>query len=362
MAEYDDPELERLVRGSLDTHAGEVDTTVPVAARARAAARPRRGRWIAAGAAVAVAAAIAAVTVPVLVVDHQEPTNDVQPLTGQPSFGRTEYWRGVQVDVPAGWGWGTAPASVGGGNDDGLYLCGGPGAVLLPDGHREVHADPTRPYVGRPIMLSDACTGGTPLRNPQAPYVWLGADLPPGTSDVGNRYTQETVEVGGTTVTVGTDDATLRDRILASASATTGPCAPELHAPPVVAVTEDGDQKQPDSLTVCAYRSEEDGTYSLVYGDVLGAAAAAATEDLVAAGPVITGDCLSPQGGEWVTLSADGDGWSREYVIDLNCPAVTDSLGQMHRLEPAMVRPWAVDGLPVTLYGPMFRFFIGTLG
>ena len=36
MTDHDDPELDRLVRASLGTHAGEVDTAVPVVARARA--------------------------------------------------------------------------------------------------------------------------------------------------------------------------------------------------------------------------------------------------------------------------------------------------------------------------------------
>jgi hypothetical protein len=216
-------------------------------------------------------------------------------------------------------------------------------------------------------MLSDACMGGTPLLDPQAPYVWLGADLTPGTSDVGNGYTQETVEVAGTTVTVATDDATLRRRILASVTIG-GPCAPSLSAPPVAGGAL-GDREQDDTLVVCAYRSEEDGSYGLVYGDVLDGAAARATQAVVAPAPVLTGDCLSPQGGEWVTLTADVDaGWSGQYVVDLTCPAITDPRGQMHRLTPAMVRPWAVDGLPVTVYGPAggkggtFDSFIGMLG
>jgi hypothetical protein len=365
MSEYDEPELERLVRASLDTHASEVDTAVPVATRARAAARKSHRGWIAVGA--AVVAAAAAVLVPVLVVDHGELSETPRPVTQLPAQWRTEYWRDAAVDVPVGWGWGTAPRRSDFGDDPGLYLCGGPGAMLLPSGRR-VNADPTRPYVGRPIMLSDACAGGAPLRNPQAPYVWLGADLPAGTSDVGNGYTQETVEVGGTTVTVGTDDPAVRERILASATVG-GPCAPSLGAPPVVEATEDGDPKEADSLLVCAYRADDNGSYGLVYADELDTAAADATEDLVRSAPVIIGDCLSPEGGEWVTLSARGDsGWSREYVVDLNCPAVTDSTGQMHRLEPAMVGPWAVDGLTVTLYGPFggkgatFDSFIGMLG
>jgi hypothetical protein len=374
MTEHDDHQLERLVRASLDDHAGEVDSSVPVAARARTAARKHRAGWVV----LAASAAVAAVAIAAVVVDRvSTPSADTPPVADLPSTTaspaapegwRAEYWKGIRIEVPSAWGWGTAPRRDGVGDDRDLYLCGGPGATRTVDGRSTLIADPSLPYVGRPIMLSDACLGGDVMRDPQAPYVWLGADLRPATSDVGNGYTQETVEVGGTTVTVGTDDPALREEILASATLG-GPCAPALTAPPYVEVGEDGAQRAADSLLVCAYRSEDDGSYSLVYADELGAAAADATEDMVRSAPVITGDCLSPEGGEWVTLSARGDsGWSREYVVDLNCPAVTDFTGQMHRLEPAMVRPWAVDGLPVTLYGPFggkgatFDSFIGMLG
>src|SRR3546814_15859649 len=53
---------------------------------------------------------------------------------------------------------------------------------------------------------------------PQAPYVWLGADVEPGTIDAGNGFTQETIEVNGSTVTVATQDESIRRRILDSAA------------------------------------------------------------------------------------------------------------------------------------------------
>jgi hypothetical protein len=363
MTDHDDPELECLVRASLDTHAGEVDTAVPVGARARAGVRRRRTGRLAVGAAVA---AVAAVAVTAVLVERDVPTGseDTPAVSGPATPGvsvadgwRREYWHGVHVDVPAAWGWGTAPVRTGVDNDDRLYLCGGPGAMRTPAGGQSVNPDDAVAYVGRPIMLSDLCIGGDSLENPKTPYVWLGADLPPGISDVGDGYTQVTVEVAGTTVTVGSDDVDRRKQILASVAAG-GPCAPSLDAPPVVA----GDDADPG--TVCAYRPESDGTYSLVYGAVLDASVVARTEQLVASSPVLTGDCLSPEGGEWVSLAAGGRG----FVVDLTCPAITDPDGNMHRLTPAMVRPWAVGGLPATVYGPYggkgasFGSFIGMLG
>lgn len=339
----DDMALERMVRESLGAHAEEVDTTVPVAARAGAAARKRRTGWIALGAAAAVAAA-AVVGVAVARVDP--PAAEPAPSTPVADW-RTEYWNDVRVDVPADWDWGTTPEVEG----DRLLFCGGPDEDAVG-------------YVGRPISLTDVCRMGEP--DPTEPYVWLGSDVPIGTEDVGNGYVQETVRVGDTVVTVGTDDAALRRQILDSV-AVGGPCAPSLDAPPEV-VFSGGDEPAARSLLACAYRDNEDGTYELVYAGELDAAAALETEQLVAAAPVLTGDCMNAQGGEWVTLTARGAGWSREYVVDLTCPAVTDPLGRMHRLTPAMVQPWAVDGLPRTLYGPtggkgaVFEDFIGPQG
>ncbi|WP_243060863.1 hypothetical protein [Nocardioides sp. SR21] len=346
-------DLERMVRESLGAHAEEVDTTVPVAARAGAAARSRRGTRIAVGAVVAAVAAVAVVVVASGQTDA--PNRTVPPASSQspattPAGWRTEYWNDVQVAVPADWGWGTAPIRIG----DELALCGDIGEAMTG-------------YVGRPISLSDVCLGGDVGHDPEAPYVWLGSELPLGTADVGNGYTRETVQVGGTAVTVATDDPALRQQILDSV-AVGGPCAPSLDAPPGVEPAEDGALKAADSLLVCAYRDEGGGDYRLVAAEELGAEAAAATEDAIRSAPVLTGDCLNASGGEWATLTASGDGWSREYVVDLNCPAVTDSLWRMHRLTPEMVEPWAVGALPYSLYGPMggkgawFGHFIGVLG
>ena len=343
MSEHD-LELERLVRASLDAHAAEADTAVPVAARARAAARTRRGTRIAAGLAVA---AVAAVAVTAVAVDRADPPSEPAPPvatspTPLPHAGwRTEYWHDLSIEVPEGWGWGVSP------DRDGAF-CGGPGAMRTPEGGDLAEADPTTPYVGRPIMLSDVCVSQDDSSGPRAPYVWLGSDVPLGTRHLGNGYTQETVEIGGTTVTVGTDDPAQRQQILASA-AVGGPCASSLDAPPEVDVSG-GDEPAASSLLVCAYRGAVAGSYDLVYADQLDAEAAAATEAAIESAPVLLGDCLNASGGDWAMLTARGDGWSREYAVDLNCPGVTDSLGRMHRLTPAMLHPWAVNGLPASIY------------
>ncbi len=114
-----------------------------------------------------------------------------------PDGWRTEQWHDLAVDVPAHWGYGAAPMRL----VDDTNICGD-----LPDG----------PYVGRPVHGPDMCWAGDRLPGASAPYVWLGADVEPGTVALGNGTVQETVEVAGTTLTVAADDP-LRRRILASA-------------------------------------------------------------------------------------------------------------------------------------------------
>ncbi|MCW2773932.1 MAG: hypothetical protein JWN91_2258 [Nocardioides sp.] len=331
MAEYDDPEVERLVRASLDTHAGEVDTTVPAAARARAAARPHRGRWMAAGAAVAVAGAISAVTVPVLVVDHQEPTDDVQPLTGLPTQWRTEYWHDISVEVPADWGWGVTPTRVG----DQLVRCG----------------DGSGAYVGRPIATSDLCAEATGA----GPYVWFDSPLEPGVDG-----DQETVEVDGERVTVATDGAALRERILSSVKeqhlcpAATGERGPGLGGTPIDGL---GDVQ---SFEMCAYALAEDGTYQLVYGAELGERDYLRWSRAINDPPQSDLDCSSAQ--ELVVLKGSFDDTfgteplALTWVVDLPCGQVRSAYGDFG-LTDEMEAAWAGEGARKTL-----SYFIGPLG
>jgi hypothetical protein len=342
MTEYDDPELERLVRASLDTHAGEADTTVPVAARARSAARTHRGRWIALGAAAAVAAAIAAVTVPVLVIDHHDPENHVTADVGLPTEWRTEYWHDISVEVPAGWAWGAGPLRQG----SDVIRCGGPDAVT--------------PYVGRPVYQSDMCMGGAPT-DPAAPYVWFDAPVPMGTVDLDDGYVQDTVEVDadGTTVTVGSDSQALRERILSSVKAqqlcpaATGERGPGGSTP----IDGVGDLR---TFEMCAYALSEDGSYGLVYGAELDEAAYRRWSRATSNPPPVDLDCPSNQ--ELVVLKGSFDDtfgtepiWLT-WVVDLPCGQVR-SPGGAFALTDEMTAAWADQGARDTL-----SYFIGPLG
>jgi hypothetical protein len=380
----DDHELERVLRAGLERRVQDADTDVPVAERARAAVRRRRHGRVVAGAA---ALAVAAVAVTGVVVDRsRDPggkeggslVTDGAADGPAPTRWRTEYWHDLRVDVPADWGWGTAPAAITKSGDGDLYLCGGPGAGVTADGTKLVHADASLPYVGRPIMTSDLCSGGDPLLHPEAPYVWLGVDLEAGTVELADGYVQETRVLDGSTVTVGARDADLRERILESA--TGGDiCLAELEDRPRVASVLTEGMGDVSAMTVCAYRRESSG-YHLVYAAELGAEAGTAFHDAVYGGTDeeldATAECASsPPAGEYVVLTLTGDdpmgdqSVTQDYVADLGCAGIENAPGHFTTMRVADVAPWATGGIPVVLVGPsglsrpwVSDYFIGGLG
>lgn len=363
----EDQDLERMVRAGLDRHASEVDTAVPVAARARTAARRRRATRVVAGAG---AMAVAAALVTAVVVDRtgsdpdgggvvvDSPSPD--PL---PTGWRTEYWHDVQVDVPDAWGWGTTPVSPNRGEVE-AYFCGGPGAMVLADGTREANADPSVPYVGRPIMLSDMCVGQTASQVPTAPYVWLGADLEPGTVDLGDGWVQETREVNGSTVTVGSDDQALRERILGSAGGGET-CMANLEKPPTVDSMLTEGMGTVRSAQVCAYSRREGHGLDLVYATSLDAHDAADYSDALWAAPAANDPehCAPSDLTEYVVVTLTGDDpygtepVTQDSVVTLGCDLVERTPGDYARLTEAATTPWSRNGLQAVLF-----HFIGMLG
>ena len=344
MTEYDD--LERLVRASLDTHAGEVDTSVPVAARARAAARRHRGRWVAAGAAVAVAA----VAVTAVVVGRPDRPGPVEPPIATPSASkatqampddwRTEYWHDVSVQVPADWAWGAGPRGKS------MARCGGPN-------------DRVTPYVGRPIMSSDLCIIERQPA-PTAPYVWFDAPVEPGTVDLANGYVQDTVEVDadGTSVTVGSDDQVLRERILASvARQDLCPARVDATGLDLGGTVVDGSGEL-QSAKLCAYSRLGGGVHQLVYARELDPKTFARFERAVDAAPERLRRCKDL--GDLVIVTATSDGGSgnapvtQKWVTDLACDTVasrTSMLAITLNILSALADPGLGVSLP-TLIGP----------
>ena len=269
-----------------------------------------------------------------------------------PHAWRTEYWHDTQVDVPADWGWGSAPTK----GPDGVFWCGDPGTVVTAEGTRLERADAAAPYVGRPIGQSDMCLGGIRDDSPQAPYVWLGAPVEPGTTDLGDGWVRETREVNGSTVSVATRDPELRERILESARGSES-CFSEMEA----AATADTDYHQQPG-TVCAYRMGRSGDLELVYAAEF--SGERAFDEAVAAAPPASEECDRERQEVVVLTGADG----RASTVDTGCARIAVAPGEARELTPATTRPWATGGIPVVLTGPFLgaprlsAYFIGVQG
>ncbi|PWN03459.1 hypothetical protein DJ010_04890 [Nocardioides silvaticus] len=370
----DEQELRATLRTSLERHAAEADVTAPVADRARGEVRRRRRtRWSVVGAAAAVALAVGGAAVATGGDDPaqgpstvDEGSADVTPTSTDEW--RTEYWGGVAVDVPADWGYGGAPF------DDGTACY--PEAMIGPDGRR-LRTSGDRGWVGRPIGATDVCALVPNAWEPSAPYAWLGAGVEPGTYEYDNGYVQETIEVEGVTVTVGTTDAGLRSRILATARGGeptrcqhTYPGVPEA----TTGFFDSGDDGPPYAW-VCAYRVVEspniveDGTFRLSYAAKVAPEAAADALAAQDAAPVQQVDC-DYQPHEFVVLATGvpGDTYTRT-VYETGCAGGTVHLvGGAKEMVAAGVKPWAHNGIPAVVYGPtggrgaMIDSFIGPQG
>ncbi|HTW17703.1 MAG TPA: hypothetical protein VMF51_21430 [Nocardioides sp.] len=322
-------DLEQLVRDGLRERAERVDTTAPLVARARQSARRRRG----ARAVVAAAAAVVIVVGGAAILDGSRdvspsPAPDVTsdgaetPTPMAPDGWRTEQWHDLAVDVPAHWGYGSAPIRT----DRRPTIC---------DDRRP------GPYVGRPVMASDMCMFAAWIE-PEDPYVWLGADLEPGIVVVGDGLVQETVEVAGTTLTVAADDP-LRRRILGSARRG-GTCPGELGGVPTarlpIATTGHG-------LMVCAYRSE-DGQPRLVGGELLDAAAARQLIGSYRASALMSRapECEDAADEEMLLLQVR----DRQWVAGLQCQGIRE-VGEDDWFQPFLTGPdrWEVGVLPHVL-------------
>lgn len=326
-------DLEHLVRDGLRARAERVDTTVPLVARSRRAARRRRGTRAVVAAAAAVVVVVGGTAIlggdPRDTSPAPAPTTDGAgtPEPMAPQGWRTEQWHDLAVDVPAHWGYGAAPMRLVGDTN----ICGD-----LPDG----------PYVGRPVMVTDMCWAGDQLPGSSAPYVWLGADVEPGTVALDDGTIQKTVEVAGTTLTVAAD-APLRRRILASAR-TGDTCPAELRRAPTSALP------LPDTgvgLLVCGYRTDGE-RQRLVGSQLLGVEASRRLVNAYAATDTMSSmpACAEEGGRELVVVQVR----DRQWVVDLECSGIRE-LGAApfpRHLTIAIIEPLATEVLRNVLYGP----------
>lgn len=358
-------ELERTLRAGLHEHAEDVVVSSAVLDEVRAATRRRRRtRWSVLGAAAAAVVGIGVSSVVVAGNDAERP----QIAVDLPQDWRAESWAGLTVDVPADWGYGSAPDARG-------VACA-PGPASHGGDARGANVG----WVGRPVLTSDVCTDDDVAGPFPAPYVWLGNEIEPGTVDLGGGVVQETVVVQGTTLTVASDDPALRQRVLDSARSQTL-CDASFGdvIPSGVAGTTDEGRGDLTAAHLCAYRSL-DGAFVLVAADTVAPEDAAAGYAAQEAAPPVTHEaaCMGDLK-EFVILDATYDDpfgeepLRRRAVYELGCGGEV-SLGEgvpSGSLRTHLVRegiaPWATEGMRWTLTGPASRngmggIFIGMQG
>ncbi len=353
MPEYDEATLERIMRDGLEFRAGSAETQLAGPPGAGHVVRRGRRRWVplAAAAAVVVAGVAAFAALHGSGDDGQAGV-----VAGQvPSDWRYESYDGVQVRVPPTWGWGGEPT----GSGDQLTRCGEPTAVVVPD---TIGSEPVdgRPFVGRPVMMSDACQGGLhgPALWPQVSAVWLGSPLPVGQDTSGGR-TAATIAVGSQHVTVFSGDDALRAEILSTAEAVTvdGNGCPS--APVDSAVPGPTDDASPDGLSVCVYdqghllwSTTKDAGPAQRY--VTAFQQTSAVYDFAKACPPKPSD-------QWVAIGVGYAGASTRWdVADFGCDSLVGSYtvgsGGTSAMEaplvPDTVEPWAGGGIKAYVVGP----------
>lgn len=183
-----------------------------------------------------------------------------------PADWRVESWRDVSVRVPPDWGWGGGPIS-GEWTEGDLIDCGS-GPFTRPGAQAYESLPRTTPYVGRPMMMTDACMGtvGQLPRGVTGDFVLLGSPYKHGVHDLGSGFTIETVEAEALNVSVVTRDPELRARILSTvAVSAVDPHGCDMRGPGNAQAPAGMEIASVEKLAVCVYDLENGG---LVWSDV----------------------------------------------------------------------------------------------
>lgn len=225
------------------------------------------------------------------------------------------------------------------------------------------------PYVGRPgVVESIACPDPVPSLAKRTSYLWLDdREAKPGVRRHDGGWIEETRIVGGVTLTVFTDDAALRDRILESVRVVDGSDA---YGCPVDHRVSDNSLVRPNtgsdglsavggirSVTVCRYVIERDDQPSphkpLVAASRLAQPAAQELVDAILAAPPGSGpnnpsSCLRSvaYGNEVLVLRVSGSAGVREVFVRYSgCDGHgTYDGATVRRLTTEVARPLLRDG------------------
>jgi hypothetical protein len=341
--------LERLDRdgASAPTH-----LTRPLAPAEAPSRRRSRSAWVAAaavlGLVVTVALVARATRTPAGVITY--------PSVHVPTDWRYESYAGVQVRVPATWGFGGAPIPADFFHGH-LAGCGTDRAAVLSSADSAQYVASFTPFVGRPSMMTYACgTRHSDNFMPSADAVWLGSPLAVGVKDVGS-VTAETRAIGGQHVTVFSRESALRREILGTAEVVG---VDDANGCPTQAVQQPSAgpaRLTPSSLSVCVY-SQDTGSSVLMWSGRADASSAQAYADAVHRAGSTGPACTGTPSGRWVALGLHAGNGTRWDVVDLHCAAITLAHGTVS-LTPATVRDWAREG--VTAYaiaGPSVPSFV----
>lgn len=227
-----------------------------------------------------------------------------------------ESYDGLQVAVPADWGWGGAPFSDSW--TDGPLACGAGRAFVVP-GSDEYEFVPERtPFVGRPAMMTDACEGTRSA--PEVDAVWLdAAGAEPGTERFAGTV-RETRAFGDHTVTVWSSDTGLRTRVFASARVVEVDAHGCPDAPDRAALPAPGGEGRVTGMSVCLYGVQA-GADTLIWSGSRGAGDAreyVAGFDRSSDTDDPKDDYPIPGSGQWVALGIHlADGSTRWDVVNL---------------------------------------------
>lgn len=267
------------------------------------------------------------------------------PSAEAPQGWRYESYAGVQVQVPASWGWGGAPlrSDIFHGKDS-LGTCGSAQAAVQSGDDDASYVSSATAFTGRPAVMSDLCMSwGSDGAMPQGDALWFASPLEVGQRSVG-RVVAETRAVGDQHVTVFSSHASLRRQVLRTAQfvdtdANGCPTHPVLRPAPGPA------GQRPDSMSVCAY-SQDSGTAVLLWSGSVPRQAAQEYADTVRREPVATrAACPSVPTGTWVALGLNGDGGTRWDLVDLACARIRATGDEQWPLTRATVRDWGGGGV-----------------